>query len=93
MREPASETALGGAEVGTAIMPGIGTAIGAAVGFGLGLAADLFGDHGASKARHYNTMTVVPTLMQAMNDLRAAGYRVEMPATEQTLLYLSLPRS
>jgi len=62
----AGETALGGAEIGTAIMPGIGTAIGAIAGFAAGLTADLIGDHGRSKARHYNTMTVEPALQQLM---------------------------
>ena len=39
-------------------------------GFAAGLTADLMGNHGASKARRYNTLTVVPTLQQLMN-----GYR------------------
>ena len=69
----AGTAALGGAEIGTMIMPGIGTAIGAAAGFAAGLTADLIGDHGASKARHYNTLTVVPTLQQLMNGYGTGG--------------------
>jgi hypothetical protein len=46
-----AESTLGGAEVGTAIAPGIGTAIGAAVGFVAGLVGALFGHHGPTQAQ------------------------------------------
>ena len=63
----AATTALSGAELGMAFGGPIGAAIGAGAGFAAGMVADVFGDHGRSKAQHYNTYTVVPTLMQAMD--------------------------
>lgn len=47
----AASAALGGAEIGTAILPGIGTAIGAIAGFAAGLFGGLFGHHGPTQAQ------------------------------------------
>ncbi len=58
--------ALGGAGIGTAILPGIGTAIGAAAGALVGFVGSLFSDNGASKARNYNIQQVIPQLQQLM---------------------------
>lgn len=58
--------ALAGAQLGTAILPGIGTVIGAIAGAVTGLAGVLFGDHGRSQAQHYDIVTVRPALQKEM---------------------------
>lgn len=55
--------ALAGASIGAMFGP-IGMGIGAAAGALVGLLGDIFGDHGASKARQYNSTQILPELSQ-----------------------------
>jgi len=55
--------ALAGASMGAMFGP-IGMGIGAAAGALVGLMGDIFGDHGAGKARQYNSTQILPQLSQ-----------------------------
>jgi hypothetical protein len=65
--------AMGGAAIGTSIMPGIGTAIGAGVGALVGFIGSLFSDHGLEKAQQYNLHTVIPSLQQELQNFNGGN--------------------
>ena len=64
---------LTGAEIGLTFGGPLGAGIGAAAGFAAGLVTDLFGDHGASRMRQYNVITVIPGLQQALHGFSAGN--------------------
>jgi hypothetical protein len=79
---------MSGAALGTAIMPGIGTAVGALAGLEMAVISDIFGDHGASKARQYNEAQVKPAIVREMTSYTAAQVGFDQGLQDMEMLQL-----
>jgi hypothetical protein len=73
--------AMGGASIGGMIGGLVGGPVGALIGMGVGAVGgalvgfigSLFSDHGLSKAQHYNTDVVIPSIQKEMDGFNSGG--------------------